>query len=224
MNLLKIIYNLPRVLSDARHFDPNVQDEKLHDLARSSYHLCTEWFGVPTDHARDYNLIYDVRNRCIPPPFARGPYLIALKKGYAEAQYASVIAHEIYHRVTMKRPGIRCYRWVDEMIAGGVERHATPELGYAKYAKYMHKRFIESPDNFDARTIKEIYTNGIPPGMDREACELRLDGSSVALGVQLEAIVEWNVICKIVGCLTWEDWLINLEPDIREKVVTLLDL
>jgi len=224
MNLLQMICHLPRAIWEARHYDPHVKDEKLHELARFSYQLCTEWFGVPPDHVRGYKLIYDVRNRCILPPFVKASYLIALKKGYAEPQYASIIAHEMYHRVTMPRPGIHRIRWVDEMIAYGVERHAVPELGYADYAEYMHKSFLERPDNLNVHIIKEFYMKGAPSGMDIEACKLQLDISGIALGVQLEALVGWKEICKIVGCLTWEDWLTNLVPEIREKVVALLDL
>ena len=223
MNFVDRICNLPRALRDANDLR-FVKDERLLELAEVSYELCTTWFGIPSDHAQTYYLLYSSQNRCIPPWFTIGPYVISLKSGYAEAQNASVIAHEMYHRVTIKRPGIHRTWWVDEMIAYTLERHAVPELGYPDYARTMHNYLLESPGHSDARTIKEIIAKGILPDMDRKATEFQLGCSIVSLGAQLEALVGWSNVCKIVGCPNWKEWLSHFTPPLRMKAAELLDL
>lgn len=223
MNLFELFHYIPRALFNSPTADFTVQSEKLHAVARSSYEICTEWFGPPADHAQGYKLIYDTRNQCV-QPIGWGPYLIEIKKGYDDEQYAAVIAHEIYHRVTIKRPGIRNKWWVDEMVAYAATRQAAPLLGYPEYATYMHKRHLENPDNFTPRAIRDICSRGIPFGMNTDACRLKMEQSFIGFSMRLEALVGWDAMRKIVGCLTWEEWLSGLTPDLREQVVTYFNV
>ena len=195
-------------------------DPKLDAYADYAYPKCIAWFGPVQDPHWTYEINYAFRAGLTKDPF-RKCYLIMLWRTCKEYEpLYDGIGHEMYHRVTNSRKGLRQIYWIDEMLAFLTAHHLLSDFGQGAYADYLEQLYKEEAflslkelsEVQPARGIKRIFyfpPDGFVPGILR-------------IGIALEKMVGWENICSLVHCRTWEQWLSSLPDAMRQEAHRLL--
>jgi len=126
-------------------YEPN---EETKEFAAYCLQQCVEWFGAPPDLARPYKFETELLS-CCTYHFLEKTYIIAFALAdrfeVSKDRHWWVLAHEMYHRCTMRRRGMRRYVWVDEMLACAAafhicrtipewtQKNETPQVSFSQF-------------------------------------------------------------------------------------------
>jgi tetratricopeptide (TPR) repeat protein len=201
-----------------------ITDPAILQLANEALQYCINEFGPPKDPNDGYRLVWSRRSACNRVFFSKH-YTIEIQTSYNDRDaLACILAHEMYHRVTLFRGELRWTRWVDEMLAHRTSHHFLDEYGSASYAKAMTDR--------NRRTAKAVTTEeiarlewrlclaGIVPWLLPQWFSPTIECWAAAL----ESIVGWDQFKRLVSCDTWKAWLDALPDSDRKLAEFLLNL
>jgi tetratricopeptide (TPR) repeat protein len=173
------------------------------------------WFGEGPD-PRWPTVFYEAsfagcsRNRLL------RAYVVILAANPPHAgQRASEIAHELYHRATFGRPGMRREHWVDEMLAVRSAVHALRGTAFAAYADYLHGAIAQgSSAEFDSG-YRDARPQRVLFGFRGTRFHRTFAPAVAALGVALEMVVGWPKLRALGFCPTCEAWTGSMDPRTR---------
>jgi hypothetical protein len=215
---MSFITKAHQFISDLKSIDHQPLQGEFRRFADAAYTRYIEWFGAPDDAEWDYEIIRASVALCSRDPI-RHLYVISIRRDDAELadQYAS-IAHEMYHRVTERRKGLNRKSWVDEILAYLTSQRFLHEQGMADYADTKAKSLCKQRSQLTLEQFKSVRRKpnllGIlgpyyPPGFAVTAAKL---------GGELEAVVDWEYLCKLIEYRTFEEWINHL-PSHSQRLV-----
>jgi len=196
-----------------------VYDDHLYDFAARSYGHCEDWFGAPSDAEWPCHILQSGRNSCRRSWILR-EYLITVMKSYTSAdQSRATIAYQIYHRVTRLRRGLRQQPWLDEALAFSVSQRVLRVKGLGDYAEFRMDHYCGRRQTSDfaklAKVSKWIYLVGENSWF--------YNGAATWIS-SLEQLLEWDVICRLVHCKTWDEWFQYVPAEKQKQTHDLLNL
>jgi hypothetical protein len=196
-------------------------DPDLLDFAERTYRTYVEWFGAPADADWPYHLVRGNCNKCTRVAILHS-YVITIIRGYQTVeQRKSSVAHEMYHRVTMQRSGLRQQLWVDEMLAIMAQYNILKREGMYRYAIYALQYHIGSGKRYDVHQLRNVprrrrlFRVIYPPGFTAGIADLVS---------RLEDLIDWPIWCKLIHCTTWNEWIEFVPTDKRLQLEQLLHL
>ncbi len=134
--------------------EPVPNQEKCEEFAADAYKFCTELFGPPADLHKPYRLINgtDEISACW---YAIGLYTISLSpKCETIEEQCMMIGHEMYHRFTMHRKGMRQQLWVDELLAFLTSHSFLKRQGYSDYAESFAQMHTSPIGKLDIKKLR----------------------------------------------------------------------
>jgi len=147
-----------------------------------------------------------------------------IDKNYkTDEQLHAALMHEMYHRVTLGRDGLHRDTWVDEIIAFLAAHYGLIEFGMTEYASYRLSYLtreqvllsLEDVKHAKQKSFFEFSSSLFPEGYG---------GRIYRTAQELDLLVGWPQVRRMVDCRNWSDWLAPFSADIREKIILLLDL
>lgn len=204
-------------------FDPILQAEFI-SFAQVAYNSCVDWFGVPNDEKRKFVLVWGHFDGCCRNRLVR-EYTIVIRREYQHPeQIMAATAHEMYHRVTMWRRGLTQCVWTDEMLAFLASQKLLVLHGMTDYARLRYETLREHHKMLSMDSLRKCVRKRVTFGR-RGVVYPEGFGESVArVGVELEALVGWDAICRIVKHTAWNDWLVEIDAITIPAVAKLLSL
>jgi hypothetical protein len=211
-----------RKFIDGWEFEPH--DPGLHEYADRAYTSCVGWFGPPPDEHWRYEIVRAPQRACAVKSWLHRRYVLYIPSEYKKIeQQCATVGHEMYHRVTMRRRGLRELAWVDELVAFLAAERLLGEQGMEGYAlQRMKRRLAATPRlpvtelhkvtmrrRFRAGALSTVY----PPGFYEGIWDV---------GSRLAGLVDWNCICNLVTCAGWHEWLRSVPPNVRPEVCHLM--
>ncbi len=131
-------------------------EEEYERLAADALQACSEWFGPPVDPKRPvgYAVSPDNISAC---GYFFGQYMIALNPNLdTPAERCETIGHEMYHRVTMRRPGLRREMWIDEMMAFLAEQWFLTRHGFGERVRENRRRYNSRKEPADIDALRRF--------------------------------------------------------------------
>lgn len=223
---MHLLDRIRRALHAIDAFDPALgQDEDLRAFAVAAYSQCVEWFGIPDDHRIGFSIVGGPYTALARDLISR-QYVIVISNElrHAEPRFAS-IAHEMYHRVTMHRRGLREALWVDEMLAFLTTQRILCGMGFAEYADERLRRQREEASTMSVeqlRRARPLFRRYL--WLSAVAYPAGFTAGSGVLGARLLEVVGWEHTARMIACHTWEQWLALLPESQVPKAVTLLEI
>lgn len=202
----------------------SIEDPELINFSQKAYIHCVKWFGEPDDEKWQCTLNYGYSNGCARNWLLR-EYVIVIRNTYKYAeQKKAIIAHEIYHRATMRRKGLRQSVWVDEMVAFLVSQQILRAENLSNYADLRIQRHLEKQVKINISHLHKVRRRRIIIGYPCANYPTDFGASVACLGTELEYLVGWSNICRLVNCTSWDDWLDGLPLESRSIVLALLKI
>lgn len=143
---------------------PYEVNEETKAFADHCLQKCVEWFGAPDDLVCSYRFNTDIYSRCL-YYFPEKTYIIAFaptdRFEVSKDRHWWVLAHEMYHRCTMRRGGMRKYVWVDEMLACATasricrtipewtQKDETSQVSFSQYFTQTNNLATPEPTQID---------------------------------------------------------------------------
>src|SRR5579871_6829573 len=197
----------------------DVKDDQLNEFAAYCFETYVGWFGPQQGPQWPYEIVFGPSNMCLRNCILRRYEIVIMKSYETNKQKFASIAHEMYHCVTKNRSSLIRFLWVDEMMAFVTSQRILRQRGYHDYADLRLKVAIESPDCMDILALKKakarktmfqiIYPDGFAAGVN-------------TLGAELEKLVGWEAMTRLIQCISWKEWLYALSADVRPPVCQLL--
>ena len=137
--------------------EPIPNQKRCEELAADAYAYCTKLYGQPINPKRPYALIRGVgeASSC---SYAWGWYIITLSPelGMIEDQCLT-IGHEMYHRFTMHRTGLRRQVWLDETLAVFTSLGFLQQSEFSNIADAIISNSANYPVNIDLRKLRDFH-------------------------------------------------------------------
>ncbi len=206
--------------------EPLANAQECEAYAAAAYDYCVSLYGPPTDAGCSYILVKGVGNRST-CSYALRRYTIRLSPGLeTREQRCMLIGHEMYHRVTLRRKGLRRQPWMDEMLAYLTSLWFLQQQGFSYYADFLKDNDQKVPGRVDLDALRAFR----PPAL-RE----RLRSPSMGypeefytdvgrLAVALGHIANDKDLCRIIKENTLEGWIDSLSAEKRYGVCRLLEM
>jgi hypothetical protein len=202
-----------------------VSERELYEYAEFAQTKLIEWFGEPADMDWTYTIELYRYSALERDPF-RHTYTIFLRKDYkSKEQFFADVAHEIYHRVTNWRSGLRRLMWVDEMIAFLATQHVLRGTGLSDYADVIKDHHYNRGNDEIPLNIRQLrrYNHRRPfPGILGSNYPKTFGNSVALIGLSLEEAVGWEAICRLTFAINWNEWYSWLSPDAASQARQLL--
>lgn len=194
-------------------------------MAEEAYRGCGIWFVPPLDPERQYEIMAWHYSACHYSWFL-GDYTITISRRNSTVQeVCRSVGHEMFHRMTMRRPGLHQEMWVSEMLAFLASQWFLNEQGYGSYADYLHSYYIAQTEPVDISYLKrarrtrnpiriltgQLYTPGIATQIPR-------------LALALWELVNWKNVAQMVGASRLETWVQYLPETLHASVCRILEL
>lgn len=207
--------------------EPLANENECVGYAAEAYRYCTALYGMPADPKSPYDLTRGVgaHSSCC---YALGRYTVCLSPEIKTLErQCAAIAHEMYHRVTMRRNGLHRQPWLDEMLAFLTSVWFLREHGFSSYADAYLAYAINPIGEIDIsglrafrrppwyRRLKDLGDTGYPEGFGTGVCRL-----AVALGHTIDA----NDLCRIARATTLAGWIASLPEEKQYSVCRVLEV
>ncbi len=201
-----------------------IEDAELQLFAQQAYRYCIDWFGVPLDDNWRYVLVDGSFDGCAHNRILR-EYTIVIRSDYAyPEQKKAAIAHEMYHRMTLLKEGLRESAWIDEMLAFLVSQRILSNQGMLEYANLRLQRQLNSKYRLDLSSLQKAQRKRILFGLGGITYPQGFASAVACLGTELEAKLGWSTINYLVQCRTWEEWFAKLPPESKSDASALLGI
>lgn len=141
-------------------------------------------------------------------------------------QKCMMIGHEMYHRVTMHRKGLRSQVWVDELLAFLTALWFLNQHGFSDYADAIVEYYKDLPVKINLRKLCEFRRPSWYISL--KTLEPKYPENFYTevgrLAIALKRIVSKNDFCKIIKVNTLEEWIAALPNDKQYSVSRLLEV
>jgi len=205
---------------------PLANQKECEAYAEDAFRYCVSLYGQPADAKRPYRLFKGTgeQSAC---SYSFGCYTILISPDCTTLeQQCMTIGHEMYHRVTMRRNGLRKQVWVDELLALLTSLWFLPQHGFSEYADDVLEGYTSSPVKIDLRKLREYrrppwYVNlktlgpKYPENFYTEIARL---------ATALKHIVSGNDICRIIKANTLAEWIASLPEEKQYAVCCILEV
>jgi hypothetical protein len=131
-----------------------------------------------------------------------------------------MIAHELYHYVTLdRRRALRRFVWVDEMLAEMTALRLLREQGRNDLAdRRLAWLQNESGPPLPLSRLKRARRNRLRMLVGRSPYPDGFSRAITSLGITLQEHVDWEHLCQLATCRTWPEWLALLPSPSRNAV------
>ncbi len=206
--------------------EPLANEKECEAYAKAAYQYCIGLYGPPADSKQAYVLTRGVSSDsgC---SYILGKYTITLSPELETLdQLCMVIGHEMYHRITMRRKGLRRQIWIDEMLAFLTSLWFLQQQGFSSYAEYCIGACQESADSIDLNALRTFRR---PPWHKRlrdlsQAYPENFYTDIARVAVALKRIVDGNDLCRILKATTVDEWIASLPPAKQYAVCRVLEM
>ena len=137
-----------------------------------------------------------------------------------------LIGHEMYHRVTMHRKGLRRQPWIDEVLAFLTSLWFLHHQGFSSYADFLtqkHQERDRKPDLAGLRAHRRSTWYERLRTLSRDYPEYFYSNLG-HISRALNQIVDTNDLCRIIQSETLEEWIGLLPPEKQYGVCRLLEV
>ncbi len=205
---------------------PPERVKTVEECAKAAYACCVGWFGQPLDPRKPYCVQQAVAGNSFCMPMFDKYYLVLSKEAVTPEQLCSVIAHEMYHRVTTGRKGLANEMWVQEMMACLTSHWFLRKQGFQEHAEAAKKHWLGTMVTADVSAMRacrrQDWRRWILRGGD-----IYPDGfadSAVRTAYALIRIVDGDDLCRIVKAATLEEWIASLPEEKQYGVCRVLEV
>lgn len=136
------------------------------------------------------------------------------------------IGHEVYHRVTMCRNGMRRELWVDEMLACLSSYKILRSIGMDTYAFATEQACLERQHSrLNVHTLRQIrLKRNVLSGMQRHPYPTDFRVHVTNLGQALLSIVGWDQLSNLAFSTNLNEWKESLTKEQQSSVYYVLGL
>lgn len=214
---------LIELVSFFKSFD-HQPDDDLKVMYSQAYQLGTLWFGVPKDDKAATRIVRSSVSCCAYDPIFMNYTISIINDAVQECQIMYCIGHEVYHRVSHKKTGLRNIYWVDEMMAEATAFHVLQQTGFHDYASFLEIHY----GLYDLIDILQLplrcrVTHWITRYLDTDVPE-NFAQSVFTWGRRVEKVVGWDTMTHLIDCQTWSEWLDYVSADKRQEICSLLNI
>jgi hypothetical protein len=204
-------------------FGESVHDPDLVQFAEIALRRCCEWFGTPRDVHRRLEIVYGYNNQCLNRLWYPAYVIVIDARCPSPLDVKYLIAHEIYHRATMRSGGLRSYAWVDELLAIATGLKIMSLQGDTDYtaAKLAACRSLPQLPLTDVKAYRRPWILGLWRSTSDDAS---MTATLAVLGSELIKLVGWPAICGLPRSPSWPVWLKSIDDSAQPKAVELLQL
>lgn len=217
---------LRNFIASVRSIKPIKDDPDLIALADAAYACCVEWYGPPDDPELPVELVQGPWNRCSRSRILRQYIIYLYPHCETMEQRCSAIGHEMYHRVTMRRRGLRRQPWIDEMIACLTAQWFLRQQGFSEYADFLQRWYSEQMERGTVAWLRKaarpnpIHRMFVP----NSSYIKRFYTSVTCVGMALDRVVASKDIRRILTAKTLADWINSLPSESRYSACRILEL
>ena len=203
---------------------PAERVEAAEGYAKAAYASCLAWYGPPLDAQKPYCVAQAVEGSSF-CKLMFGKYYLAISKEVSTPErLCSVIAHEMYHRVTAGRKGLASEMWVQEVMACLTSHWFLRNQGFQEYTDHAKGYWLSVMGRADVQAIRacrrrklrdyilrggSIYPNGF-------------GDSVIRTGFALNSLLDEDDLRRMVKATTLEEWITSLPPEKQYGVCRLL--
>ena len=224
MWLNKFFEKIRAVTKAARETIPN--QKRCEEFAADALKYCTKMYGAPFNSNKPYILIKGIGefSSC---GYVLGRYAIILSPGIETIEeQCMVIGHEMYHRFTMHRKGLRRQVWLDETLAIFTSLGFLQQNEFSDFADTLIENCEKSPGTIDLKRLRQfrrlpwyIYLRNLGPKYpDYFYPEI------FRLAVALKAIVRSRDVYRIFNVASLNQWVDTLPEETRYIVCRILEI
>ena len=206
--------------------EPISNQEKCEEFAADAYKYCTELFGPPADPHKPYRLINgpDEVSSC---SYALGLYTITLSPQCETLEeQCMMIGHEMYHRFTMHRKGLRQQVWVDELLAFLTSHSFLKRQGYLDYADSYVRAYKNSDEKLNVKKLREYprpsFYNRLKNIGLRYYDEFYYDIAQ--LEIALKAVLRSKDLYPLLKATSLDLWIDSLPEEKQYSVCRILEV
>ena len=205
---------------------PAERVEAAEGYAKAAYASCLAWYGPPLDAQKPYCVAQAVEGSSF-CKLMFGKYYLAISKEVSTPErLCSVIAHEMYHRVTAGRKGLASEMWVQEVMACLTSHWFLRNQGFQEYTDHAKGYWLSVMGRADVQAIRacrrrklrdyilrggSIYPNGF-------------GDSVIRTGFALNSLLDEDDLRRMVKATTLEEWITSLPPEKQYGVCRLLEV
>lgn len=206
--------------------EPIPNHEKCEEFAAEAYKYCTELYGPPADPHKPYNLINGTNDTSI-CWYALGRYTISISPQFETIEeQCMIIGHEMYHRCTMHRKGMRQQLWVDELLAFVISHSFLKRQGYSDYAESYVQAYKDSREKLNVKKLREYprpsLLNRLKNMGPKFYEEFYYDIAQLAIA--LKAILCSTDIYLILDATSLQQWINSLPEEKQYSVCSIMEV
>ena len=207
-------------------YDIEINDQVTLDFAASAFDFYAMYFGSPPDSLWPYYFV--MGPHCMIEQITIGKmYIITLQPQFQKPEQQIIaIAHEMYHRVSkpIRRGRLVAELWVEEMMASRAAYKFMEANGYGSYVDLDLKYMATLSGRLTVSELKAVRYQRKRLRMTVHEYPKGFYHSINLLAAQVDEIVGWEAMCRIVSCVTWSEWFRTLPDDQCNRVRELLEL
>ena len=201
-----------------------ITEAKLLQIADEAYYASIQWFGLPPDPQKRYLLGFGKYSVCAYSPLIRS-YIIQIAPIQSLPQLHATIAHEMYHRVTMRRLGVHKTLWLNEMLATLSSLWFLQRQHYLWFAEHWRDTSFANSVPISISELKRVRRrSGLFTSLRGNHYPLGFGSAILRVAIAMEAIVGKDGITRIVEQSSLQDWLGSLPNNLCIAVKWLLDI
>ena len=196
----------------------------LASIAPRAYDFCVEHFGEPCDPHLPYQIHRDFsRSLCSHTPLLRC-YMIEIdKKRHDQEQLCTLLGHEMYHRVTMRRSGVHRQPWLNEMLAYLTQQEFLRLNDYDDYAQYVEDVRLQETSSYSIYALRETKKRlNILARISGNIYTLEFAKQVQRFAFDLQGIVTLREAARLVGASSFESWMAQLSEEQQERIAGLM--
>lgn len=204
-------------------YDFAINDAMLLSQVPRVYAMLVSWFGDPADLNVPCDIVLGPTSGAGRDWWTRRYVIMIANDASSDAERLSVLAHEMYHRVTSKRRGLNRLLWVDEMLAILCEQRILTQNTYTAYARLVFEAY-NTQQRMSTDDLADVRVRMGFLGWSNQPYPDGFIAAVLHLGNKLERVVGWDRLCNLVAVRSWEEWLAALPQDIRMEAKRLLPI
>jgi len=216
-------YGLMAFLKAFKKSEPQFKNEEFfHDYAVAGYSHCCDWLGKPPDPEWTFKLIPWHRSMCARDSLNHR-YLLMICDSDGSEAICRRIGHEMYHRVTWRRSGLRSQLWTNEMLACAVSDHIMNLHGMENYV-HAAEQVCVSSNKLDTVRLRNIHSPRRLGEITRTSTSYPQDFGRdlIRLANALMALCGWESFVALGTKPTLADWMCEMSPQLQHAVNAVL--
>lgn len=196
---------------EAKSYRP-IEDTSAKHIADWAFEYLSVYFGDPKDAAIGHVVYRAKTSHC---RYTSQHYVIALANDIvAYEDYCTVISHEMYHRLTLRKRGLHRDAWIDEMLAFLASKWSLEAAGLHKHSQSIVYLYLTIEGEIGIHEAKQIPRRKLLRMVHTNAKNVGLFYKfAVQMALELESILTREQISLMVNELTFMGWFRHLSND-----------